>query len=99
MMRGQSLLRALLRTFETYQSSFEVVDIAREELGKMIARFDTDTKLSSWPKLGSSKKSAKAKVVEVFHKSAESEIDDLKSSVEGLGLEWKQKHGPVRLMF
>ena len=84
---------------ETYPSSFEVVDIVKEELRKMIARFEADEKPSFWPTLGSPRKPTKLKVAEVLHKSAEGEIDDLKSAVENLEVGWKQKHGPVCLYF
>ncbi|OAK94708.1 hypothetical protein IQ06DRAFT_381858 [Phaeosphaeriaceae sp. SRC1lsM3a] len=78
---------------------FEVVDIAKEQLCQIIARFDADAKPSFWPMMGSSRKSTTNKVAEVLRDSTSTDFDKLKNSVENLEVDWKNRHGPVFAAF
>lgn len=77
---------------------FEVANIAREQLQKMVEQFEKDAKTSTWQQLGFSHKSRKGKVAEMFRKSMDGGISDLKASVDNLETEWKDNHGLVRML-
>ncbi|KAJ4292783.1 hypothetical protein N0V90_009446 [Kalmusia sp. IMI 367209] len=72
---------------------FEVANVAREQLQKMVDKFDEDAKPSTWQQLGLSHKSRKAKAAEVLRTSMDGDISELKASVNSLETEWKEKHG------
>lgn len=74
---------------------FESANVAREQLQKIVDKFDEDAKPSTLQKLGFSHTPMKTKVADVLRNSIQGDIDDLKVSIDNLEIEWKEKNGPV----
>jgi hypothetical protein len=77
---------------------FEIANVAREQVEKIIEKFNRDSKPSTWQQLGFSHKSTKAKVMEVLQESTNGDLNDLRTLVDNLEIGWKETHGPVRLL-
>lgn len=84
---------------ERSSQDFEVANIAREQLQKLIDKFNGDLKPSTWQQLGFLHKPAKNKVADVLSQSVDGDISDLKDFVGSLEVDWKQKHGPVGIFY
>jgi hypothetical protein len=76
---------------------FEIANVAREQVEKIIEKFNRESKPSTWQQLGFSHKSTKAKVMEVLQGSTNGDFNSLRTLVDNLEIGWKETHGPVRL--
>lgn len=76
---------------------FEVAEIARTELQKVVNKFSEDAKPTRLERIGFKGKSSKTKAGELLAKSAEGDFNDLKASVDNLEEKWKENHGPVSI--
>ena len=84
------------RFHKTYQCrDFIASDIARDSLQKMVKKFVEEDKPSFLERFGLPHKSARQKAKEMLRDIAESDVKELKASVENLEDRWKENNGPV----
>ena len=74
---------------------FDVAEIARTELQKVVDKFNEDAKPTGLARMGFRGKTSKTKAGEVLEKSVEGDFNDLKASVDNLEEKWKESHWPV----
>ncbi|KAL9090668.1 MAG: hypothetical protein Q9165_005156 [Trypethelium subeluteriae] len=72
---------------------FDVAEIARQELQKVLEVFRKEAKLTWRRRLGSTSKSAKTRAIDVFDMSIETDFSQLKNAIDTLEDSWKQEHG------
>lgn len=72
-----------------------MADIAREQLQRIVDKFDDDAKPSRWQQFGLTHSARKEKATEVIRTSMNNGIDDLKTSIDSLEISWKKEHGTV----
>ncbi|KAI8947805.1 hypothetical protein F4801DRAFT_559346 [Xylaria longipes] len=73
---------------------FDVAELAREALRRMVNEFNDNAKPSVLQLVGISPRSAKTKATEVLG-DAVHDFHELKASVEKLEKNWKENHGPI----
>ncbi|RYC65181.1 hypothetical protein CHU98_g1062 [Xylaria longipes] len=73
---------------------FDVAELAREALRRMVNEFNDNAKPSVLQLVGISPRSAKTKATEVLG-DAVHDFHELKASVEKLEKNWKENHGPA----
>ncbi|KAI2466169.1 hypothetical protein F4781DRAFT_424242 [Annulohypoxylon bovei var. microspora] len=78
---------------------FIASDIARDTLQKMVNKFIEEEKPSVLQRMGIPYKSAKQKTREMLRGIVESDVNELKSSVDNLDEKWKENNGPVFKVF
>jgi hypothetical protein len=74
---------------------FDIAEIARGELQKVIDKFKEDVTLTIRQRLGISSKSAKTKTVELLEESVQTNYNELKEAVDELETGWKENNGAV----
>ena len=74
---------------------FDVAEIARTELQKVVNKFNEDAKPTGLARMGFRVKSSKTKAGELLENSVEGDFNDLRVSVDNLEEKWKESHGPV----
>lgn len=75
-----------------------MAEIAKTALQKTVNEFNENAKPTTLQRMGLSSKSTKEKAVEVLAGAANSDLDDLKASVDNLDEAWKGRHGKVSLI-
>jgi hypothetical protein len=74
---------------------FEIAEIAKNALQNMVDKYLEDAKPSTLQRMGFNVKSSRTKAVEVLEGSLQSDVKELKASVDNLEAKWKESHGPV----
>ncbi|KAI1289048.1 hypothetical protein F5Y03DRAFT_378571 [Xylaria venustula] len=79
---------------------FDVAEIAREALQKIVEKFNEDAKPSMLQRMRiSSAKSSQTKATEVLQNSLQGDFNELKASVDNLEKKWKEGHGRIYKAF
>ena len=93
--RPIAVLMCKCLTYPHRPQDFDVAEIARTELQKVVDKFNEDAKPTGLARMGFRVKSSKTKAGELLENAVEGDFNDLRVSVDNLEQKWKESHGPV----